>query len=106
MPQSAIEAHGDDRIKPGNMVLNGAYMLTEHVPQEKLVRERNVNYWDSDNTIIDKTVSLVINDENVALTRYLAGELDRTDVPAGRYPSLSEQYPAETMSVPLSCSYY
>ena len=106
VPQSAIEAHGDDWTKPGNMVSNGAYMLTQHVPQEKLVRERNVNYWDNDNTIVDKTVSLVINDENVALTRYLAGELDRTDVPAGQYPSLSEKYPAETMSVPLSCSYY
>ncbi|MFT4743076.1 MAG: oligopeptide transport system substrate-binding protein [Yoonia sp.] len=106
VPQSVIEAHGADWTKPGNMVSNGAYMLTEHVPQEKLVRERNVHYWDNDNTIIDKTVSLIINDENVALTRYLAGELDRTEVPAGQYPSLSEQYPAETMSIPQACSYY
>ncbi len=106
VPQSAIEAHGLDWTKPGNMVSNGAYMLTEHVPQEKLVRERNPMYWDNDNTIIEKVTSLVINDENVALTRYLAGELDRTDVPAGQFPSLKEQYPDQAMSVPLSCSYY
>lgn len=104
--QSNIEEFGDAWTQPGNMVSNGAYMLTEHVPQERLVRERNVNYWDNENTVIDKTVSLIINDENVALTRYLAGELDRTDVPAGQFPRLAEQYPDQTMSVPDACSYY
>jgi oligopeptide transport system substrate-binding protein len=42
----------------------------------------------------------------VALTRYLAGELDRTDVPAGQFPRLSAEYPAQAMSVPYACSYY
>jgi len=106
VPQAVIEKHGDDWVKPGNMVSNGAYVLTEHVPQEKLVRERNEMYWDNDNTILEKVTSLVISDENVALTRYLAGELDRTEVPAGQFPSLSEQYPDQAMSVPLACSYY
>ncbi len=104
--QATVEAHGIDWTKPGNMVSNGAYKLTEHVPQEKLVRERNEMYWDNDATIIEKVTSLVINDENVALTRYLAGELDRTDVPAGQFPSLKAEYPDQAMSVPLSCSYY
>lgn len=104
--RATVEEFGADWVKPENMVSNGAYILTEHVPQERLVRERNVNYWNNENTIIDKTVSLIINDENVALTRYLAGELDHTDVPAGQYPSLSEKYPDQAMSVPDACSYY
>ena len=104
--QATVEEFGSDWTKPGNMVSNGAYMLTEHVPQEKLVRERNANYWDNENTIIEKVTSLVINDENVALTRYLAGELDRTDVPAGQFPRLAAEYPDQAVSVPLSCSYY
>ncbi|WP_333713666.1 peptide ABC transporter substrate-binding protein [Yoonia sp.] len=104
--QPTIEAHGSDWTKPGNMVSNGAYVLTEHVPQERLVRERNAMYWDNDNTIIEKVTSLVINDENVALTRYLAGELDRTDVPAGQFPRLAAEYPEQAVSVPLACSYY
>ena len=66
-------------------VSNGAYVLTEHLPNERSVRERNPMYWDNDNTIIDKVVALVINDENVALTRYLAGELDRTEVPQASF---------------------
>ena len=104
--QATIEAHGSDWTKPGNMVSNGAYVLTEHVPQEKLVRSRNAMYWDNENTIIETVTSLVINDENVALTRYLAGELDRTDIPAGQFPRLSAEYPEQAVSVPMACSYY
>ena len=104
--QATVEAHGSEWTRPENIVSNGAYVLTEHVPQERMVRERNEMYWDNDNTIIDKVVSLVINDENVALTRYLAGELDRTEVPTGQYPRLSEEYPDEALSFPRLCSYY
>ncbi|WP_445327150.1 peptide ABC transporter substrate-binding protein [Yoonia sp. GPGPB17] len=93
VPQGTIEEHGTDWTKPGNMVSNGAYILTEHVPQERLVRERNEMYWDNENTILEKVTSLVINDENVALTRYLAGELDRTHVPALPVPSPVRRIP-------------
>ena len=106
VPEKVVEELGSDWTKPGNMVSNGAYVLTEHVPQEKLVRERNPMYWDNENTIIEKVVSLVINDEDTALTRYLAGELDRTDIPAGQFPALEAEYPEDVMSVPNACSYY
>ncbi len=105
-PKSVIEAHGDDWTKPENIVSNGAYVLTEHLPNERSVRERNAMYWDNDNTIIEKVVALVINDENVALTRYLAGELDRTEIPAGQFPKLKTEHPDEAVSFPRLCSYY
>ncbi len=105
-PKWVIDEHGADWTKPENIVVNGAYILTEHVPQERSVRERNEMYWDNEGTIIDKVTALVINDENVALTRYLAGELDRTEVPAGQYPSLKEQYPDQALSFPRLCNYY
>lgn len=105
-PKSVIEAHGDKWTNPENIVSNGAYVLTEHKPQERSVRERNPMYWDNDNTIIDKVVALVINDENVALTRYMAGELDRTEVPAGQFPRLQKEMPEEAISFPRLCNYY
>jgi oligopeptide transport system substrate-binding protein len=105
-PRSVIEAHGADWTKPENIVSNGAYVLTEHLPNERSVRERNPMYWDNENTIIDKVVALVINDENVALTRYMAGELDRTEVPAGQFPRLKEEHPEEAISFPRLCNYY
>ncbi|EEX11468.1 periplasmic murein peptide-binding protein [Ruegeria lacuscaerulensis ITI-1157] len=105
-PRKVIEQFGDEWTKPGNIVSNGAYVLTEHLPNERSVRERNPMYWDNENTIIDKVVALVINDENVALTRYLAGELDRTEVPAGQFPRLKKEYPNEAISFPRLCNYY
>ena len=105
-PQKVIEELGKDWTKPGNMVSNGAYILTAHVPNEYSVRERNPMYWDNDKTIIEKVTAMVINDENIALTRYQADELDWTDVPAGQYPRLKEEYPDEATSVPRLCSYY
>ncbi len=105
-PQKVIEKFGDAWTKPENIVSNGAYVLTEHLPQERSVRERNEMYWDNENTIIEKVVALVINDENVALTRYLAGELDRTEVPAGQFPRLKEEHPEEAISFPRLCNYY
>jgi oligopeptide transport system substrate-binding protein len=105
-PKAVIEEHGDAWTQVENIVSNGAYVLTEYKPGERIVRERNEQYWDNANTILDTTVALVINDENVALTRYLAGELDRTDVPAGQFPRLKEEHPEEAISFPRLCNYY
>ncbi len=105
VPQKVVEKLGSDWIKPGNLVGNGAYVLTEYEPGEKVVRERNPLYWNNDATIIEKTVGLIINDENIALTRYLAGDVDKTLVPSGQYPRLEAERPDETHSNPRSCSY-
>ncbi|WP_027835022.1 peptide ABC transporter substrate-binding protein [Maritalea myrionectae] len=104
--QATIEEHGDSWTRPENMVSNGAYKLTEWVLNERTVRERNEMYWNNEDTILDKVVTLVINDENVALTRYRAGELDKTEVPAGQYPALEEEMPDEAHSFPRLCNYY
>ena len=75
------------------------------MPQEKIVLTRNPNYWDNANTILETVTALIINDENQALTRYLAGELDRVQIPAGQYPRLSQEYPEQAISIPYACSY-
>jgi oligopeptide transport system substrate-binding protein len=104
--KATIEKFGADWVKPGNMVSNGAYMLSEMVPAEKLTMVRNPNYWDNANTIIETVTSLVINDENLALTRYQAGELDKTDIPIGQYPDLEASDPDAATSVPNLCTYF
>jgi len=105
-PQWAIEEFGDSWTDPEHIVSNGAYVLTEHVAGERTVRERNPMYWNNDETVIEKVVYLIIGDENTALTRYLAGELDRAPVPTGQYPRLAEEYPDQAASFPSLCTYY
>ena len=105
-PQWTIRTFGNDWTKPGNIVSNGAYVLTEHIPMERTIRERNSLYWNDEATILDKVVTLVINDENVDLTRYLAGETDKGTVPSGQYLRLKEEYPNQATSFPRLCNYY
>jgi len=105
-PQWTVRTFGDGWTKPGNIVGNGAYVLTEHIPNETATRERNTMYWNNDATIIDKVVTLVINDENTDFTRWEAGETDKGAVPSGQYPRLKAQYPDEAISFPRLCTYY
>ena len=104
-PKAVIEAKGADWTKPENIVGNGAYLLKEHVVGEKVVFEKSPTYWNAASVIMSPVTALTINDENAALTRYQAGELDRTTVPAGQYPRLHEEFPDEAISTPYSCSY-
>ncbi|MEN8832272.1 MAG: peptide ABC transporter substrate-binding protein [Pacificibacter sp.] len=105
-PKWTIDAFGSDWTKPENIVTNGAYVLTEHVAKERSTRERNPMYWDNAHTVIDKVVTLVIGDDSQALTRYRAGEVDKTDIPAGQYPSLAAELPDEAYALPRLCNYY
>ena len=105
--RTTIEAHGSDWTDPDNMVSNGAYTLEEVVLNEYHTRVKNPMYWDAGRVIIEKVTGLVINDENQALTRYRAGELDHLEpVPAGQYPALKAELPDQATSVPRLCSYY
>jgi len=105
-PQWRVRTFGDEWTKPGNIVGNGAYVLTEHIPNETATRERNSLYWNNDATIIDKVVTLIINDENTDFTRWEAGETDKGALPSGQYPRLKVKYPDEAISFPRLCTYY
>ena len=105
-PKAVIEAKGIDWTKAENIVSNGAYTLTENTPGERVVAKRNPNYWDNEHTVIEEVQWLTINDENQGLTRWRAGEVDQTEVPAGQYPALEAELPNETYSVPQFCTYY
>lgn len=104
--QSVIEEHGDQWVQPGNLVGNGAYVLDEHTVGVKVALSKNSNYWNADETIIDSVEFITINDQNIALTRYLAGELDWFDsMPAGQAPRLKQEYPDQFSVLPEACTY-
>lgn len=106
-PQWVIDEYGDEWTRPGNLVGNGAFTLSEHSIGERIVLERNPQYWDNENNFIDRVEVSIISDENQALTRYQAGELDKIrPIPAGQYPRLERETPDEAHAVPLLCSYY
>lgn len=107
VPEHVVEEVGASWMNPETFVGNGAYVLTEYTPQERMVRVKSDTYWDAENVHLTEVVRLVVNDENQALTRWQAGEIDKTEtIPTGQYPSLSQEYPEQAVSVPQLCSYY
>ena len=106
VPTKVVQEKGADWTKPENLVSNGAYTLAENSPGERVVVKRNPNYWNNDKTVIEEVHFMTINDENQGLTRWRAGEVDQTDVPAGQYPALEAELPDQTFSVPQFCTYY
>ncbi|MFN4062048.1 MAG: peptide ABC transporter substrate-binding protein [Paracoccus hibiscisoli] len=105
VPRAVVEEHGQAWTQPANIVGNGAYTLASHNLGVEIVFQKNPAYWDAENVVMETVRGVTVNDTNVALTRYQAGELDRVQIPAGQFPRLSEQFPDQAVSVPQGCSY-
>jgi oligopeptide transport system substrate-binding protein len=104
--KATIDAFAQKWTDPANLVGNGAYTLTEMKPGEKAVVTRNPMYWNDAATVINSGSFLTVNDENIAFTRYEAGELDTVGIPTGMYPQLAADRPDEANSAPRACTYY
>lgn len=73
----------------------GPYIMTEYVEGVRIVFERNPNYWKVDANgvqlpYLDKVNYEIISDQNTALLRFEAGELDIYGPSAEQFPRLAE----------------
>ncbi|MCF5900949.1 peptide ABC transporter substrate-binding protein [Aeromonas veronii] len=105
-PKDTIEKFGKDWVKPGNIVSNGAFVLKEWTPNERLSAERNTHYWNNQHTVLNKVIYLEIVSETAAYNRYRTGELHYTTYPLEQYKQLKSKSPEELVSVPTLASYY
>ena len=76
VPMHTIEKYGDKWILPENFVGNGPFNLTSWEPHEKIVMDKNPDYWDADTVKIDQYIFYPIEDFNTALNMYTQGELN------------------------------
>ncbi|WP_461535862.1 peptide ABC transporter substrate-binding protein [Spongorhabdus nitratireducens] len=107
VPEAVVKKFGDDWTRPENIVTNGAFTLKDWVVNEKLVLERNANYWNDKETVIDKVTYLPITSQTAELSRYKAGELDMTnEIPLEHYKSLKKQIPEQIKTTPQLGTYY
>ena len=105
--KATVEKHGSDWTKPGNFVGNGAYNLSDWVVNEKIVLERNANYWDNADTVLDKVTFLPIENQNAEMNRFLSGEIHLTyEVPNEQFRRLTKDYPENVVVSPNLCTYY
>jgi oligopeptide transport system substrate-binding protein len=105
---ASVAKFGKEFTKPGNLVTNGAFMLTEYVANDHITAVKNPNYWDAGNVKIDKVIFNPSEDQATTERMFAAGELDivfnfqadQTDFLRGKHgkdqvlvgPSLSTYY--------------
>jgi oligopeptide transport system substrate-binding protein len=76
VPRHVIDELGDDWAKPGNIVVNGPFILDEWSPGSDVKLIRNENFYDADNVSLDVVYHVPSEDINTAFRRFRAGELD------------------------------
>ena len=103
----AVEEHGDDFVRPENIVTNGAFTLVEVAPQAHILAEKNENYWNADEVQIGQIFYYPTEDRSAALRRFQAGELHvNNDVPTDQVAWMQENMPNEFMASPRLGTYY
>jgi oligopeptide transport system substrate-binding protein len=103
-----LAAEGARFVRPGVMVSNGAFVLTEWVQGSHVLARRNSNYWNDTATRLDGVKYLHIADENAEFTRFRAGDLHITAVvPRGVFDLVKSEYGPQLHVHPqLSTNYY
>lgn len=105
--QPAIEAHGDTWTRPEHIVTSSAYKLKEWTLNERIVLERNPNYWNNAKTVINQVKYLPIVDMTAEYNRYRTGEIDITSsFPLEQYNAIKKQRPDELLTMPSLGTYY
>ncbi|PWD91280.1 ABC transporter substrate-binding protein [Ignatzschineria cameli] len=106
--RATVEKYGNQWTAPGNFVSNGAYKLKDWVVNERIVLQRNDQYWDNDKTVIDEVTFLAIPSEVTDVNRYRSGEVDMTNnaIPVDLFSRLQRDIPDEVKISPSLCTYY
>jgi oligopeptide transport system substrate-binding protein len=71
-----VRREGDDWIKPGKLVGNGAYMLTSWRINDRIRLTKNPQYWNRENVKMETIDVLSAARPNTALNYYLTGLAD------------------------------
>ena len=102
VPAHAVEELGDDWVKPGLMVSNGAFTLEDWQPRGFVRLARNPKFHDAESVELEGVAYHPTSDAKAAYYRYRAGELDAIgDFPGSEIPWVREHIPRHLRLSPL-----
>ncbi len=104
----SLAAHGNEHARPGRLVSNGAFVLTDWVVGSHVVAERNPAYWNDAATGVSRVHYVHQADVATEFRQYRADELDVTYVvPAAQFGWIRRNLSRELhLSPQLSIYYY
>lgn len=86
-----IVSTNEDAWTLNNYIGNGAYKLGEWRHDDRIILERNTNYWDNENVLADRLVFSLISDDNTAIAGiYSEGILFYKDTPPNERDNVVE----------------
>jgi oligopeptide transport system substrate-binding protein len=107
MHPGSLEEHGDGFARPGKLLSNGAYVLSEWVPGSVITVRRNEHYWNNAATAIDEVRYHILVQDMTQLARYRAGEIDITGtVPADSFKQVREELSEQLHVAPYLGVYF
>lgn len=72
-----VEKYGEAYGSEGDHILsNGPFILKEWVHNNKVILEKNPNYWDSENYKLTKISMFIVPDENSRMNLTITGQVD------------------------------
>lgn len=102
-----VEKFGNDFVKPGNLVSNGAYTLAEFIPNDHVKLVKNPKFFDAANVKIDVVNFIPNDDKAAAMKRFEAGEIDsHNDIPTEQLPELRAKFGDQIQTGPQLGTYY
>ncbi|MFO1035103.1 MAG: peptide ABC transporter substrate-binding protein [Hyphomicrobiales bacterium] len=102
-----VEKFGNDFVKPGNLVSNGAFTLAENVPNDHIKLVRNDKFYDAANVKLDAVNFIPTEDRAAGVKRYKAGEVDSmNDFPTEQLADLKKELGDQIHSAPQLGTYY
>ncbi|HWX11789.1 MAG TPA: peptide ABC transporter substrate-binding protein [Trinickia sp.] len=107
VPHTAVEKGGDAWTRPHRLVGNGAYVLAEWQPNDRLVVVKNDKYWNASHVAIARVTYLPVEDDQTAMRMYQAGQFDYTyRIPSGIHGLVARQFGGELRSGLQIATYY
>lgn len=102
-----VEKFGDDFVKPGNLVTNGAYMLESFTPNDKITMRKSPNFHDAGDVKIDVVNWIPFEDRSTCLRRFEAAEVQVcSDLPYEQLSYMKEKLGAQVHVAPYLGVYY
>lgn len=75
VPKRAVDKFGDQWTRPENLIGNGAFMLAEWKPRDRMTFVKNPHYWDATNVALERSTMRHLDSEALAWNLYQDNQL-------------------------------
>jgi len=108
VPKHLVERHGSAWVHPENIAVNGAFKLVKWWSNYIVHLERNPNFFDAANVVMQDLYFYPSNDVNAAARRVMSGEAGwSTRFPSNQVETLRKDLPGFVRVAPyLTCNYF